>query len=138
MSPTSEGKVQELTDGYWEAHGFPECIGAIDRTHIEIAELSEHYSDFINRKGYFSLNVQAVYDYKCYLWSGSVPDARIFLNSSIKGMHRNRIIPPCENIIRRKRSFTCILVGWPSVSSSSIFNERIFWRWKKWKGKFFS
>ena len=53
-----------MTDGYLEAHGFPQCIDAIDGTHIETAKPSKHYSDFINRKGYFSINVQAVCDYK--------------------------------------------------------------------------
>ena len=62
--PTTEGEVQELNEGYLEAHGFPQCIGAIDGTHIEIAQPSEQYSDFINRKGYFSLQVRAVRDYK--------------------------------------------------------------------------
>ena len=51
--PTTEGEVQELTDGYLEAHGFPQCIDAIDGTHIEIVKPSEHYSDFINRKVIF-------------------------------------------------------------------------------------
>ena len=94
-----------MTDGYLEAHGFPQCIDAIDGTHIEIAKPSKHYSDFINRKVYFSLNVQAVCDYKyCFQdivvkWTGSVHDARIFLNFSIIGMPRNRIIPPCEKIL---------------------------------------
>ena len=108
--PTTEGKVQELTYRYLEANGFPQCVGVIDETHVEIAEPSEHYSDFINRKGYFSLNVQVVCDYKyCFQdivvkWPGSVHDARLFLNCSINRMLRNRIIPPCEKILVEERN----------------------------------
>ena len=40
--PTTAGEVQRLTDGYLEAHGFPQCIGAVDGTHIKIAKTSEH------------------------------------------------------------------------------------------------
>ena len=58
--PTNEGEVQESTNRYLETHVFPQCIGAIDGTHKEIIEASEHYSDLIKRKAYFSLNVQAV------------------------------------------------------------------------------
>ena len=77
----------------------------MDGTHMEIAESSEHYSDFNNRKGYFSLNIQAVCDYKCCFqdvvvkWPGSARYAHIFLNSPIIGMLQNRIIPPCEKIL---------------------------------------
>ena len=73
--PTTE--VQELNDGYLEACSFPQCIGAIDGIHIEIAEPNEHYSNFINRKGYFSLKGRAVHGYKyCFQdvvvkWPGS-------------------------------------------------------------------
>ena len=40
--PTTAGEVQRLTDGYLDAHGFPQCIGAVDGIHIKIAETSEH------------------------------------------------------------------------------------------------
>ena len=71
--------------------------------------------------------------------SSSVHDARIFLNSSINGMLQNRIIPPSENILVEGRApVSVFLLGWPCISSSSIFNDRIFWRWKKWKEKVFS
>ena len=43
---------------------FIQCIGAIDDTYIETAELNEHYPDYINREVYFSLNVQAVCGYE--------------------------------------------------------------------------
>ena len=86
-----------MTDGHLEAHGFPLCLDAIDGTHIEVVEPSEHHSVFINRKDCFSLNFQAVCYYKyCFQdaivkWRGSVYDAWIFLNSLINGMLRKRI-----------------------------------------------
>ena len=94
-----------MTSEYLEVHGFPQCIGAIDGTHIAIAEPSEHYADVINRKGYISLNAQLVCDYKCCFqnvvvkWPDSVHGAEIFLNSSINGLLRNRIIQSCEKIL---------------------------------------
>ena len=48
--PNGEGQVQELTDGNLDALGFPQCIGAIDGTHIEIAEPSDQYSDLSTEK----------------------------------------------------------------------------------------
>ena len=90
--PTTEGEVQELIDRCLKAYCFPQCIGAIDGTHIEIAEPNKHYSDLIKRKSYFSSNVQVVCDCKYYLqdvvvkWPDSVQDARIFPNSSINGI----------------------------------------------------
>ena len=45
--PTTDGEVQELTDGYLEALCFQQCIGAIDGTHTKIAEPSERYSHFV-------------------------------------------------------------------------------------------
>ena len=63
---------------------FPQCIETIHDTHIEIVELDEHYLDYINRKSYFSLNVQAVRDQEYFIqnvvikWPGSVHDSRNF------------------------------------------------------------
>jgi len=103
--PTTKEETENLTTEFFEAHGFPQCIGAIDGTHIEIMEPREHYTDFINRKGYTSINVQAVCDYKyCFMdvvvkWPGSVHDARIFQNSEINKMFREGIIPACERTL---------------------------------------
>ena len=103
--PTSEGEVQELTDAYLEAHGFSQFISGIDGTHIEITEPSKHYSGFMNRKGHFPLNVQAVCDYMydfqdiIVKWPGNGHDARVFLNSTINECSEKRIIPPCGKIL---------------------------------------
>ena len=61
--PTSEREVQELVNQFHGYHGFPQCMGAVDSTHIPIKEPNENASDYINRKGYTSIDVQGTCDY---------------------------------------------------------------------------
>ena len=69
--------------------GFPNVIGVIDGTHIQIWAPSEDPHSYINRKGYHSINVQVVCDAEglftyCYAGQvGSVHDSRVFRNSPV-------------------------------------------------------
>ncbi|CAM5102211.1 unnamed protein product [Natator depressus] len=82
------GNVQTAVDGF-NPLGFPNCGGAIDRTHIPILGLDHLGSQYINRKGYFSMVLQALVDHKGHFtnisvgWPGKVHDARIFRNSGL-------------------------------------------------------
>ena len=49
--PTTDNKVKGLTNEFLETLKFPQCIGRIVDTHIEVAKLNERYPDYINRKG---------------------------------------------------------------------------------------
>ena len=77
--------------GVFENFGLPSIIGAIDCTHIGIIDppANMHPDEYINRKNYHSINVQAVCDSDCVFididapWPGSVHDSRIFKNSSL-------------------------------------------------------
>lgn len=59
--PKNENEKQEAQVGFYRAHHFPRVIGAIDCTHIRIQSPNSNIGEqFRNRKGYFSINVQAV------------------------------------------------------------------------------
>ena len=35
---------------FLEAHAFPQCLGAIDGTHVEVIEILHCYTDYIKQK----------------------------------------------------------------------------------------
>lgn len=103
--PTTTAEVENCVSSFYSKHGFPQCLGAVDGTHINIRQPYENSSDFINRKGRCSLNVQALCDFKCCLldvdvqWPGSVHDARIFAKSSLNRKLRDGTVPKGPKII---------------------------------------
>ena len=103
--PKSKEEVDLHTKEFEKKHGFPQCLGAVDCTHIFVRQPSKNPTDFINRKQRYSINVQAVSDYRyCFIgvvvkWPGCVHDARIFTNSSINDMLQEGIIPHCHKTI---------------------------------------
>lgn len=78
-------------DAFYVRHGFVNTFGCIDCTHVEIKAPGRHHfpDEYINRKGWYSINVQAICDVNCHFidvearWPGSVHDSRIFKNSDI-------------------------------------------------------
>ncbi|XP_052693306.1 multiple epidermal growth factor-like domains protein 10 isoform X2 [Crassostrea angulata] len=68
---------------------FPNVLGCIDGTQIKIKKPKENETDFVNRKGYHSLNVQMCCDASFVItsceagWPGSVHDSRIFRQSGL-------------------------------------------------------
>jgi len=53
--------------GKW---GFPMCAGAIDGPHVPIKASSENHMDYVNRKSYHSIIMQALVDSR-YLYRDS-------------------------------------------------------------------
>ncbi|XP_041369529.1 putative nuclease HARBI1 [Gigantopelta aegis] len=52
-------EMNDLKERLFNIAGFPNCVGAIDCSHIRIIGEGENGQRFINRKGWSSVNVQA-------------------------------------------------------------------------------
>ncbi|KAK7884157.1 hypothetical protein WMY93_027280 [Mugilogobius chulae] len=69
--------------------GLPQCIGAVDGSHIPIISPGDFSVDFYNRKGFHSVILQGVVDGRGLFWSvnagqaGSLHDARVLRLSSL-------------------------------------------------------
>ena len=80
--------LQEIVNGFESQWGFPQAVGAIDGSHIPIIKPLQSASDYYNRKGYYSILIQGLVDYRGLFmdviigWPGKVHDARVFSNSS--------------------------------------------------------
>ena len=101
--------LREVMRLYKEKWGFPSCAGAIDGTHIPIQAPLENRTDYINRKSYHSMVMQALVDSK-YLfrdviigWPGSVHDALVLSNSELcnRGCNGQRFDSSIKESINR-------------------------------------
>ena len=95
--PTNE--EARIRHDFHQIAGFPGVTGCIDCTHVCIQSPGGDNAElFRNRKGYFSINVQAVCDTNLRFislvaqWPGSVHDSRIFYNSSLCAIFENEEI----------------------------------------------
>lgn len=119
--PTSSEAVHDLVKNFMQQHGMPQCLGAIDGTHIDIKQPREQSLDYLNRKHRYSLNVQAACDYRyCFFdvvvkWPGSVHDARVFANSRLNRCLKNQIVPPCpRQLLDNDAAVGVFLLGDPA------------------------
>ena len=74
---------------YKQRWGFPICAGAIDGTHIAIQAPAKNHADYVNKKKYHSIVMQAVVHCR-YLyhdivtgWPGSMHDPQVLSNSEL-------------------------------------------------------
>ncbi|WAR06073.1 HARB1-like protein [Mya arenaria] len=86
--PSGEER-NRVRSGFFTSTGFPHVVGCADRTHICIQSPSVDEPAYINRKGYRSLNTQAVCNHEGFFtsvnasWRGSCNDAHVFRTSGL-------------------------------------------------------
>ncbi|WAR07780.1 LOW QUALITY PROTEIN: HARB1-like protein, partial [Mya arenaria] len=51
-------EIESVKRKFYSVAGFPNVVGAVDGTHVKIQAPPDNEADYVNRKGYHSLNVQ--------------------------------------------------------------------------------
>ncbi|XP_052415715.1 uncharacterized protein zgc:113227 isoform X1 [Carassius gibelio] len=80
-------RLKEMADVFENRWNLPQCVGAIDGSHIPIIAPEKYPRDYFNRKGWHSIVMQAVVDGNGLFWDlcvghpGSVHDARVLRES---------------------------------------------------------
>ena len=86
---------QDNIQRFFTKSGFPQVAAAIDGTHIPIRAPEENAADYFNRKGYYSVVLQALVDADGKFIDtnvgrpGSMHDAMVFAMSSLSRRLRN-------------------------------------------------
>ena len=87
--PVEENEVRETISKFKEKVNFPQVVGAIDGTHVEIKAPLVNPADYFNRKQKYSVVTQAVVDSRMMFmdvstgWPGSIHDARVLRLSRV-------------------------------------------------------
>ncbi|XP_030621103.1 protein ANTAGONIST OF LIKE HETEROCHROMATIN PROTEIN 1 [Chanos chanos] len=86
--PNTE-KLKEMALYFEHRWGLPQCVGAIDGSHIPLVAPQEYHTEYFNRKGWYSIVLQAVVDGRGLFWNvytgqpGSLHDARVLRLSAL-------------------------------------------------------
>ncbi|XP_031328994.1 putative nuclease HARBI1 [Photinus pyralis] len=98
--PQTQQDMNMAQMSFYEIARFPRVIGAIDCTHVKIQSPGGNDPEvFRNRKGYFSINVQAIVSAQLHIrnivarWPGSSHDVTIFNNSAVRRQFENNLYP---------------------------------------------
>ena len=93
--PTDPMKLASLAATFMVRAGLPNCVGAVDGTHIKVKRPDADSLAYRNRKQYDSIVMQAIFASDCSIldiivgWPGSVSDSRVWNTSPISQAFRN-------------------------------------------------
>lgn len=104
--PQNAQEIRQRMDEFSDRAGFPQTVGCVDGCHIPIKAPQSNPEDYVNRKGFHSIILQALVDANylfldiCVGWPGKVHDARLFRNSSLYTALSSGAFMPDSSVIR--------------------------------------
>ncbi|KAJ8909278.1 hypothetical protein NQ315_011248 [Exocentrus adspersus] len=147
----AQAEMIHVQHQFHQMASFPRVIGCLDGTHIKIQSPGgEDAEVFRNRKGYFSINTQAVCSSNLKIldlvarWPGSTHDATIFMNSRLRARFENNEFPNCLLLGDSGypvKTYLLTPLGNPTTRVEQLYNEshirtrncieRVFGVWKR-------
>ncbi|KAJ8909910.1 hypothetical protein NQ315_014917 [Exocentrus adspersus] len=147
----AQAEMIHVQHQFHQMASFPRVIGCLDGTHIKIQSPGgEDVEVFRNRKGYFSINTQAVCSSNLKIldlvarWPGSTHDATIFMNSRLRARFENNEFPNCLLLGDSGypvKTYLLTPLGNPTTRVEQLYNEshirtrncieRVFGVWKR-------
>lgn len=119
--PQNVNEMRQKVSEFEAKFGMIQAFGCIDGTHIPIKCPIKGAQDYFCYKGFFSLNVQAVCDYRGRFmdvecrWPGSVHDAKVFANSSVNlKLRENKMPETYQTVIPGYDKIPNYLIGDPA------------------------
>lgn len=112
--PTDQQELKRMKQGFYHLNNanFPCVVGAIDGTHVRCSPHEENESDYVNRKGFYSINVQAVCDSEgkytnvVARFCGSTHDSFVLKHSNLWTAFEEQHVP-VGNIILGDSGYPC-------------------------------
>lgn len=148
----ADDELPIIKSEFFKLAGFPGVIGCIDGTHIRIQAPSQNEPAFVNRKGFHSINVQAICDYTGRFtnivarWPGSTHDSHVFRMSGIRQTIEEKFHSINDGVVLGDSGYACkpyLMTPYlrPSIPAHERFNsahsrtrvtiERAFGWWKR-------
>lgn len=101
-----EDDLEFVINGFTEKWNMIQTVGAIDGRHIPVRPPTLNHTDYYNRKGWYSVILQAIVDHQYFFrdiyvgWPGSVHDARVLSKSHFyrKVMNKQLLHTHSQNI----------------------------------------
>ncbi|KAM0728725.1 Protein ANTAGONIST OF LIKE HETEROCHROMATIN PROTEIN 1 [Formica fusca] len=130
----TEDKIQDIVYGFFSASGFPDTIGAIGGTHINIPSSKNNSETYVNQKNHYSIQLQAVCDHTklfTHVYVGNVhsdhdtctsrlsdlqeyisdsnkfPNNTHLIGNAVYGLHQHLMVPYSdnENLTKQQRNY---------------------------------
>uniref|UniRef100_A0A6B0V8K9 Putative nuclease harbi1 n=1 Tax=Ixodes ricinus TaxID=34613 RepID=A0A6B0V8K9_IXORI len=125
--PESAADFDQRMLEFYQIGNFPGVSGCIDCTHVKIKGPGGPDGEvFRNRKGFFSINVQAITGPQLQFfdlvasWPGSVHDSRIFDNSRARVLYEHRRVP---GLLLGDAAYACMSFLLTPLSSPGAANS---------------